>query len=186
MTETRHCRLLILGSGPAGYTAAVYAARANLQPVLITGLEQGGQLTTTTDVDNWPGDDAGVQGPELMERMLKHAQRFETEMVFDHIHTADLGRRPFLLTGDAGSYSSDALIIATGASAMYLGLHSEEAFKGKGVSACATCDGFFYNNRKSRSSAAATLRLKKRCIFPISLLKSPWCTGASSSGPRRS
>jgi thioredoxin reductase (NADPH) len=143
----KHQRLLILGSGPAGYTAAVYAARAALKPVLVTGLEQGGQLTTTTDVDNWPGDDAGVMGPELMERMRKHAERFGTEMVFDHIHTTDLKQRPFRLSGDSGEYSCDALIIATGASAMYLGLPSEEAFRGKGVSACATCDGFFYKDR---------------------------------------
>lgn len=147
MTETRHSRLLILGSGPAGYTAAVYGARANLKPVLITGIQQGGQLTTTTEVDNWPGDAEGVQGPELMERMLKHAQRFETEVIFDHIHTADLSVRPFKLTGDSGIYTCDALIIATGASARYLGLDSEEAFKGRGVSACATCDGFFYRNK---------------------------------------
>ena len=147
MSEAKHCRLLILGSGPAGYTAAVYAARANLNPVLITGLEQGGQLTTTTDVDNWPGDNDGVQGPELMERMRKHAERFATEIIFDHIHTADLETSPFKLSGDAGSYTCDALIIATGASARYLGLDSEEAYKGKGVSACATCDGFFYKNK---------------------------------------
>ncbi len=147
MTDPKHARLLILGSGPAGYTAAVYAARANLEPVLITGIEQGGQLTTTTDVDNWPGDDAGVQGPELMERMKRHAERFDTEIIFDHIHTAELGQRPFRLVGDAGTYTCDALIIATGASARYLGLPSEEAYKGRGVSACATCDGFFYRNK---------------------------------------
>jgi thioredoxin reductase (NADPH) len=147
MREAKHCRLLILGSGPAGYTAAIYAARANLNPVIITGLEQGGQLTTTTDVDNWPGDVEGLQGPDLMERMRQHAERFDTEIVFDHIHTADLSARPFKLTGDSGSYICDALIIATGASARYLGLDSEEAFKGKGVSACATCDGFFYKNK---------------------------------------
>ncbi len=148
MSDVKHMRLLILGSGPAGYTAAVYAARANLQPVLITGMEQGGQLTTTTEVDNWPGDNEGVQGPELMDRMLKHAERFNTEIIFDHINKADLSSRPFVLTGDSGQYSCDALIIATGASAMYLGLDSEEAFKGKGVSACATCDGFFYRGQK--------------------------------------
>ena len=148
MSDTKHCRLLILGSGPAGYTAAVYAARANLQPVLITGMEQGGQLTTTTDVDNWPGDFAGVQGPELMDRMLKHAERFDTEVIFDHIHTAELTQRPFRLTGDQASYTCDALIIATGASAQYLGLESEENFKGRGISACATCDGFFYRNQR--------------------------------------
>lgn len=147
MAESKHCRLLILGSGPAGYTAAVYAARAALEPVLITGIEQGGQLTTTTDVDNWPGDDQGVEGPELMQRMQRHAERFGTDIVFDHIHTTDLSQRPFKLTGDAGEYTADALIIATGASAKYLGMESEEAFKGRGVSACATCDGFFYRNQ---------------------------------------
>lgn len=147
MADSKHCRLLILGSGPAGYTAAVYAARAALEPVLITGIEQGGQLTTTTDVDNWPGDADGVQGPELMQRMQKHAERFGTDIIFDHIHTADLSQRPFRLTGDAGEYTADALIIATGASAKYLGMESEEAFKGRGVSACATCDGFFYKNQ---------------------------------------
>ena len=147
MSEARHCRLLILGSGPAGYTAAVYAARANLNPVLITGLEQGGQLMTTTEVDNWPGDVEGLQGPGLMERMQKHAERFNTEIVFDHINKADLTNRPFTLTGDSGTYTCDALIIATGASAMYLGLDSEEKFRGKGVSACATCDGFFYKGQ---------------------------------------
>lgn len=147
MSESKHCRLLILGSGPAGYTAAVYAARANLNPVLITGLEQGGQLTTTTEVDNWPGDDQGVQGPELMERMRKHAERFDTEIIFDHIKQAELKEKPFRLIGDSGEYTCDALIIATGASAMYLGLPSEEAFKGRGVSACATCDGFFYRGQ---------------------------------------
>jgi len=148
MSDVTHSRLLILGSGPAGYTAAIYAARANLNPVVITGLEQGGQLTTTTDVDNWPGDVEGLQGPDLMHRMLEHAQRFETEIVRDHIHTAELNRRPFRLTGDSGTYTADALIIATGASAMYLGLESEEAYKGRGVSACATCDGFFYRRQK--------------------------------------
>ena len=148
MTDTKHCRLLILGSGHAGYSAAVYAARANLKPVLITGIEQGGQLMTTTDVDNWPGDNDGVQGPELMSRMLKHAERFDTEMVFDHIHTVELKNKPYTLHGDSGVYTCDALIICTGASAKYLGLESEEAYKGKGVSACATCDGFFYKNHK--------------------------------------
>lgn len=145
---TKHCKLLILGSGPAGYTAAVYAARANLQPIMITGMQQGGQLTTTTEVDNWPGDVEGLTGPDLMVRMQKHAERFGTEIIFDHIHTADLQNKPFKLTGDSGEYTCDALIIATGASAKYLGLPSEEAFKGKGVSACATCDGFFYRNQK--------------------------------------
>jgi thioredoxin reductase (NADPH) len=148
MSDVKHCRLLIVGSGPAGYTAAIYAARAELDPVVITGIEQGGQLTTTTDVDNWPGDVEGLQGPDLMQRMLEHAQRFDTEIVFDHIHTVDLAQRPFRLEGDSGVYTADALIVATGASAMYLGLPSEEAFKGKGVSACATCDGFFYRGRK--------------------------------------
>jgi len=146
--STKHCKLLILGSGPAGYTAAVYAARANLNPVIITGMQQGGQLTTTTEVDNWPGDVEGLTGPDLMERMQKHAERFGTEILFDHIHTADLQQRPFKLVGDSGEYTCDALIIATGASAKYLGLESEEAFKGKGVSACATCDGFFYRSQK--------------------------------------
>ncbi|HEY6280343.1 MAG TPA: thioredoxin-disulfide reductase [Burkholderiales bacterium] len=147
MMSPKHTRLLILGSGPAGYTAAVYAARANLKPVLITGLAQGGQLMTTTDVDNWPADTAGVQGPELMERFLKHAQRFETEVIFDHVHTVKLTEKPFKLIGDEGSYTCDALIIATGASAKYLGLPSEQAFMGKGVSGCATCDGFFYKGQ---------------------------------------
>ena len=148
MSEAKHCRFLIIGSGPAGYTAAIYGARANLNPVVITGIEQGGQLTTTTDVENWPGEAEGLQGPDLMQRMLEHAERFETEVVFDHIHTTDLGQRPFRLEGDSGVYTADAIVIATGASAMYLGLPSEEAFKGKGVSACATCDGFFYRGRK--------------------------------------
>lgn len=146
MNSTHH-RLVILGSGPAGYTAAIYAARANLQPVLITGMQQGGQLTTTTMVDNWPGDPEGVLGTDLMDRMLRHAERFETKIIYDHINKADLSRRPFLLEGDSGAYTCDALIIATGASARYLGLPSEEAFKGKGVSACATCDGFFYRGK---------------------------------------
>ena len=148
MTDVRHCRLLVLGSGPAGYTASLYAARANLSPVLITGLEQGGQLTTTTDVDNWPGDVEGLQGPALMERMLKHVERFNTEVINDHINSADLSIRPFRLQGEFSSYTCDALIIATGASARYLGIPSEEAFKGRGVSACATCDGFFYRGEK--------------------------------------
>ncbi|MBE0364163.1 thioredoxin reductase (NADPH) [Pseudoalteromonas ulvae UL12] len=148
MSTTKHCKLLILGSGPAGYTAAVYAARANLNPVLITGMQQGGQLTTTTEVENWPGDAHGLTGPALMDRMKEHAERFETEIVFDHIHTVDIKTRPFTLTGDNGVYTCDALIIATGASATYLGLESEENFKGRGVSACATCDGFFYRNQK--------------------------------------
>jgi thioredoxin reductase (NADPH) len=147
MTDTQHHRLIILGSGPAGYTAAVYAARANLDPVVITGMVQGGQLTTTTDVDNWPGDVEGLQGPALMERMKEHAERFDSQIIFDHINAVDLSQRPFRLTGDSAVFSCDALIIATGASAQYLGLESETAFMGKGVSACATCDGFFYRNK---------------------------------------
>jgi thioredoxin reductase (NADPH) len=147
MNENKHSRVLILGSGPGGYSAAVYAARANLKPLLITGIEQGGQLMTTTDVDNWPGDVEGLQGPALMDRMLRHAERFDTKIVFDHINTANLQQRPFILTGDSGVYTCDALIIATGASAKYLGLPSEEAFKGRGVSACATCDGFFFKQQ---------------------------------------
>lgn len=147
MSEVAHHRLIILGSGPAGYTAAVYAARAGLDPVVITGLVQGGQLTTTTDVDNWPGDVEGLQGPDLMERMKRHAERFDSKVIFDHINAVDLSQRPFTLKGDSGSYTCDALIIATGASAQYLGLASEQAFMGKGVSACATCDGFFYRNK---------------------------------------
>ncbi|MDN3524405.1 thioredoxin-disulfide reductase [Halomonas sabkhae] len=148
MSEARHERLIILGSGPAGYTAAVYAARANLKPLLITGLQAGGQLTTTTDVDNWPGDDSGVQGPELMERMQRHAERFDTEVLFDHINEVELSERPFTLKGDSGTYTCDALIISTGASARYLGLESESRFMGQGVSACATCDGFFYRKQE--------------------------------------
>jgi thioredoxin reductase (NADPH) len=147
MTTPKHAKVLILGSGPAGYTAAVYAARANLKPVLVTGVAQGGQLMTTTDVDNWPADFAGVQGPDLMQRFMQHAERFETDIVFDHIHTADLSTRPFRLIGDSGTYTCDSLIIATGASAKYLGLPSEQAYMGKGVSGCATCDGFFYRGQ---------------------------------------
>lgn len=147
MSQTQHAQVLILGSGPAGYTAAVYAARANLKPVLITGIAQGGQLMTTTDVDNWPADVGGVQGPDLMQRFLQHAERFNTQIIFDHIHTVDFSQRPFTLTGDSGTYTCDALIIATGASAKYLGLPSETAFMGKGVSGCATCDGFFYRDQ---------------------------------------
>lgn len=148
MSDAQHHRLIVLGSGPAGYTAAIYAARANLKPVVITGMQAGGQLTTTTDVDNWPGDAEGVQGPELMQRMQQHAERFDTQVIFDHINNVELSQRPFTLTGDSGTYTCDALIIATGASAQYIGLPSEEAFMGKGVSACATCDGFFYRNQK--------------------------------------
>jgi thioredoxin reductase (NADPH) len=148
MSDAKHSRLLIVGSGPAGYTAAIYGARANLKPVIITGLEQGGQLTTTTEVENWPGGHAELQGPELMQDMLEHTERFDAEVVFDHIHTTDLSQRPFRLEGDAGVYTADAIVIATGASAKYLGLPSEEAYKGRGVSACATCDGFFYRGQK--------------------------------------
>ncbi|EGA70356.1 thioredoxin reductase [Vibrio sinaloensis DSM 21326] len=148
MSDVKHSKLLILGSGPAGYTAAVYAARANLNPVLVTGMQQGGQLTTTTEVENWPGDPEGLTGPGLMDRMKEHAERFETEILFDHINEVDFSQRPFSLKGDSGEYTCDALIISTGASAKYLGLESEEAFKGRGVSACATCDGFFYRNQK--------------------------------------
>ncbi|HIF9165102.1 TPA: thioredoxin-disulfide reductase [Photobacterium damselae] len=148
MSNVRHCNLLILGSGPAGYTAAVYAARANLKPVMITGMQQGGQLTTTTEIENWPGDAGDLTGPALMDRMKEHAEKFETEIIFDHIHSTDFSQRPFRLNGDMGEYTCDALIICTGASAKYIGLESEEAFKGKGVSACATCDGFFYRNQK--------------------------------------
>ncbi|NNJ65566.1 MAG: thioredoxin-disulfide reductase [Xanthomonadales bacterium] len=148
MSDAKHSRLVIIGSGPAGYTAAVYAARANLKPMVITGLEQGGQLTTTTEVENWPGGHAELQGPELMQNMLEHVERFEAEVVFDHIHTVDLSQRPFRLEGDSGVYTADSIVIATGASARYLGLPSEEEYKGRGVSACATCDGFFYRERK--------------------------------------
>lgn len=148
MSDIQHRRLLILGSGPAGYTAAIYAARAGLDPAVVTGMQQGGQLTITTDVDNWPGDVEGLQGPDLMDRMLRHAERFDTEIIFDHIHTAKLDEKPFILEGDSGVYSCDALIISTGASARYLGLPSEQQYMGKGVSACATCDGFFYRGKK--------------------------------------
>ena len=148
MSEIQHHSLVILGSGPAGYTAAIYAARANLKPVVITGMQAGGQLTTTTDVDNWPGDVEGLQGPELMQRMQQHAERFDTQVIFDHINKVELSQKPFTLTGDMGIYTCDALIICTGASAQYLGLESEQAFMGKGVSACATCDGFFYKGQK--------------------------------------
>src|SRR5690554_3890287 len=147
MAEAKHCRLLILGSGPAGYTAAVYAARANLNPVLVTGMQQGGQLTTTTDVENWPGDPEGLTGPDLIVRMQKHAEKFNTEIIFDHINEVDFSKRPFTLKGDSGHYTADAVIIATDATAKYLGLESEQSFLGRGVSACATCDGFFYRNQ---------------------------------------
>jgi len=170
---TKHARVLILGSGPAGYSAAVYAARANLNPVLITGVEQGGQLMTTTDVENWPADPMGVQGPELMQRFLQHAERFNTEIIFDYIHTTKLNEKPFRLIGDQAEYTCDSLIIATGASAQYLGLESEQAFMGKGVSACATCDGFSIAANTWLSSVVVILRLKKHCIYPILPAKSP-------------
>src|SRR5216117_3471587 len=171
--KTRHSRLLILGSGPAGYTAAVYAARANLKPIVITGLAPRGQLMTTTDVDNWPADVKGAQGPELMERFQKHAERFETEVVFDHIHSVSIKERPLRLQGDAGEYTCDALIVATGASARYLGLESEKRFMGKGVSACATATDSSTRVRTSPSSAAGTRRWRKRSTFPISRVTSP-------------
>ena len=166
-TNIQHHKLLILGSGPAGFSAAIYAARANLDPVVITGIETGGQLTTTTDVDNWPGDVEGLQGPDLMVRMQQHAERFDTNVIYDHISEADLSSRPFKLKGDQALYTCDALIITTGASAQYLGLESEETFKGKGVSACATCDGFFYKKQKSRSLVVVIPHLKKPSIFQI-------------------
>ena len=171
MTDTQHHRLIILGSGPAGYTAAVYAARANLNPVVITGMVQGGQLTTTTDVDNWPGDVEGLQGPALLERMLKHAERFDTKVIFDHINAVDLSKKPYTLTGDSAVFTCDALIIATGASAQYLGLESETAFMGKGVSACATCDGFSTATRKSLWWAVVIPLWKKLFISLTSLPK---------------
>ena len=169
-TSTKHAKVLILGSGPAGYTAAVYAARANLSPLLVTGLAQGGQLMTTTDVENWPADPMGVQGPELMQRFLEHAERFNTEIVFDHIHTAKLNERPIRLIGDSGEYTCDSLIIATGASAQYLGLPSEEAFMGKGVSACATCDGFFYKQQRSRRDRRRQYRGRGSAV-PVGIAK---------------
>ena len=167
MAESRHVRLLILGSGPAGYSAAVYAARANLEPVLLTGIQQGGQLTTTTEVENWPGDPEGLTGPDLMVRMQKHAEKFNTEIIFDHINKTDFSKRPFTLYGDSGTYTCDALIIATGASAKYLGMESEEAFKGKGVSACATCDGFFYRNQKVAVVGGGNTLHRKCMLFTV-------------------
>ena len=185
-TTTKHARLLILGSGPAGYTAAVYAARANLSPVLITGIAQGGQLMTTTDVDNWPADWEGVQGPELMERFHRHAERFGTEIVFDHIHTAKLARKPLALLGDQATYTCDALVIATGASAKYLGLPSEEKFMGKGVSACATCDGFFYKGQDVAVVGGGNTAVEEALYLSNIARTVTWCTGATGSGPRRS
>ena len=167
----RHERLIILGSGPAGYTAAVYAARANLKPLLITGMQAGGQLTTTTDVDNWPGDAEGVQGPELMERMKQHAERFNTEVLFDHINEVSLSEKPYTLKGDSGTYTCDALIIATGASARYLGLPTEQQFMGQGVSACATCDGFFYRNQEVIVVGGGNTAVEEALTFPISPLR---------------
>lgn len=186
MTDQKHCRLLILGSGPAGYTAAIYAARANLKPVLITGIQMGGQLTTTTEVDNWPGDPEGLLGPDLMERMRRHAERFDTEIVFDHIHTADLSSRPFRLTGDSGVYTCDALIIATGASARYLGLPSEEAFKGRGYRRARPATDSSIATSPWQSSGAGIRRWRKPFISPTSRPTSPSCIDATSSGPRRS
>ena len=186
MSETKHCRLIILGSGPAGYTAAVYAARANLEPVIVTGIQPGGQLTTTTEVDNWPGDVEGVQGPELMERMQKHAERFNTEVLFDHIKKTDLSKRPFTLYGDNATYTCDALIIATGASAKYLGMESEEAFKGKGVSACATCDGFFYRNQRVAVIGGGNTAVEEALIWPTSPKKWWWYTAAIPSDQKKS
>jgi thioredoxin reductase (NADPH) len=190
MTSEHH-KLIIVGSGPAGYTAAVYAARAALNPVIITGVEIGGQMTTTTEVDNWPGDDEGVQGPELMERMKRHAERFGTKLIHNHVDRVELGKRPFRLFCGKHEYTCDALIIATGASAKYLGLPSEESFKGRGVSACATCDGFFFRNQPvatspSPSSAAATRPSRKRCTSRTSRRKSRSCIGATSFAPSKS
>jgi len=194
--NTRHSRLLILGSGPAGYTAAVYAARANLKPLLITGMQQGGQLMTTTEVDNWPGDVHGLMGPDLMSRMQAHAERFDTEIVFDHINSTDLSKRPFTLVGDSGTYTADALIIATGATAKYLGLPSEEAFKGRGVSACATCDGFFYRDQDvaviggGNSAVEEALYLSNICrkvyVVQTSAARSTSYTAATVSAARKS
>lgn len=186
MSEVRHSRVIILGSGPAGYSAAVYAARANLKPLLITGMQAGGQLTTTTEVDNWPGDPHGLTGPALMQRMQEHAERFETEIVFDHINAVDLANKPFTLRGDSGTYTCDALIVATGASARYLGLPSEETFMGKGVSACATVTVSSTATSRLPWSVAATLPWKRRCTWPTSPARSPWCTAAIPSVPRRS
>src|SRR5438067_11698982 len=180
MTTPKHAHVLILGSGPAGYSAAVYAARANLKPVLVTGIEQGGQLMTTTDVENWPGDPMGVQGPELMQRLLQHAERFDTEIVFDHIHTTKLDEKPIRLIGDAGEYTCDALIIATGASAQYLGLPSEEEFMGKGVSACATCDGFFYKNQEVAVVGGGNTAVEEALYLSNIGKRSRWCIAATS------
>jgi len=184
--STTHHKLIILGSGPAGYSAAVYAARANLSPVVITGLQQGGQLMTTTDVDNWPADVDGVQGPELMDRFQRHAERFKTEIIFDQIHTAKLTEKPFTLIGDSGTYTCDALIIATGASAMYLGLPSEQAFMGKACRAAPPATASSTRTRTSPSSAAATPRSRKRSISPTSRATSPWCIAATPSSRRKS
>ena len=186
MSKPTHARLLILGSGPAGYTAAVYAARAGLSPVLITGIEVGGQMTTTTDVDNWPGDDEGVQGPDLMDRMRRHVERFDTRLIRDHIASADLSRRPFRLLGDSATYTCDALIVATGASAKYLGLDSETAYKGRGISACATCDGFFYRSQPVAVIGGGNTRSRRRSISRTSLRRSRSSTAGTGSGPRKS
>ena len=186
MSAVRHARVIILGSGPAGYSAAVYAARANLKPLLITGIQAGGQLTTTTEVDNWPGDPHGLTGPALMQRMQEHAERFETEIVFDHINAVDLAGKPFTLVGDSGTYSCDALIIATGASAGYLGLPSEEAFMGRGVSACATCDGFFYRGREVAVVGGGNTAVEEALYLPTSPARSRWSIAARPSVPRKS
>jgi len=185
MTRTRHSRLIILGSGPAGYSAAVYAARANRAPLLITGVEQGGQLMTTTDVDNWPGDVEGLQGPALMDRMRRHAERFATDIVNDHVQSVDFTVQPLLLRGDLAHYTCDALIIATGAAAKYLGLPSEEKFRGRGVSACATCDGFFFRGHRVAVVGGGNTASRRRCICHTSLSTSRWYTGATSCGRRR-
>ena len=186
MNELTHARLLILGSGPAGYTAAVYAARAGLSPVLVTGIEVGGQMTTTTDVDNWPGDDEGVQGPDLMERMRRHAERFDTRLVHDHVAGADLSRRPFRLLGDSATYTCDALIVATGASARYLGLDSEEAYKGRGVSACATCDGFFYHSQPVAVIGGGNTAVEEALYLSNIASRVTVVHRRDRSGPRRS
>ena len=183
--ETRHERLIILGSGPAGYTAAVYAARANLKPLLITGMQAGGQLTTTTDVDNWPGDAEGVQGPELMERMKQHAERFNTEVLFDHINEVSLSEKPYTLKGDSGTYTCDALIIATGASARYLGLPTEQQFMGQGVSACATCDGFFYRNQEVIVVGGGNTAVEEALYLSNIASKVRWYTAAIPYAPKK-
>ena len=187
MPNTKHAKVLILGSGPAGYTAAIYAARANLNPVLVTGIAQGGQLMTTTDVDNWPADVDGVQGPDLMQRFLQHAERFKTEILFDHINAVDFSKRPFTLKGDSGEYTCDSLIIATGASAKYLGLPSEQAFMGRGVSGCATCDGFFYRGQVTCVVGGGNTAVEEALYLSrTSRARCTWCIAATSSRPNPS